>query len=791
MKFNALQLQNMIESQRIIFILFFLNLRFCVGSLTKNPFQTGCLTNKMPGKKIRICNSDDRPEASETFQCVKSEFDYKEVRISAKSWDTVLLEAWILQIVLSEIMGVPTSVETGNANNNMNFYNVENTFKNGVPVDDSKNLETGHKYKDCRKASKAENNYEACCHVIPEVWYFSSLQHLASDGIIALPLPLGPMSQSRWYIPKFTAKSDPSLTSYLGMQGVENKKKLAEKFLRPTTWKDYCSLISKNNCTTDDGVAKRSPNEAEYSKYFEMDLYTGHFNATDENDCNNNINCNGHIVDYPDGWRSKVFPQTHYLNISLKGNGDGTANGYSATQSSEIWKAANATRSDVVMLWWDMDPLYSEFLGTEAELTRVFFPPPTLECLKAELSIEDRLSQNKTVRLGDPAGTCDDENIILMKGILEDIQSPAYETVRLFTISKIQLDQLMQNKEKSTAREAVCQWVVDNYESVKRFIPKTYPRTEEIDEGILTLYYVSLVFGSIAAILVLVTGILVFFNKKKQSVKLAQVDFMFLILAGLLAMSIGSIIMVVPPTNSTCVATQWFINIGYTLELVPLIVKVTTVLKIISAGEKCKRVVIRRDRLFQAVFFIFALSVVFLTLWSAVDPPTKTEQYHITDTIKSGSTVVKVRNNCKSKYIIWEFITALWTIILLLCTSDLALQMRNIRKDFNESRELKVMTYSHFVCFFMLVITKYLPESWNQLWNQRNITYLQSIIYSSDTIAVVFIYFIPKLMMTSRLPPEVTSSIAPTGIIMKKNESNSNITSEERHCPHCGKKGGL
>eukprot|EP00588_Corethron_pennatum_P015503 CAMPEP_0194266490 /NCGR_PEP_ID=MMETSP0169-20130528/1370_1 /TAXON_ID=218684 /ORGANISM="Corethron pennatum, Strain L29A3" /LENGTH=749 /DNA_ID=CAMNT_0039007183 /DNA_START=258 /DNA_END=2507 /DNA_ORIENTATION=- len=741
----------------------------------------------MPGKKIRVCNSEDRPEASETFHCVESKFDYKEVRISAESWDTVLLEAWILQIILSEMLDVPTSVETANANLNLNFYNPENTFESGVSSEDSwKGIEMAHKNGDCFKASRDQNNYETCYHVVTEVWYIGSiLEKMVSDDIIDPPVELGPMSQELWYIPKFTAKGDPSLTSYFGMQGEKNQRKLAETFLRPMTWKDYCSLISGNNCTTDDGVAKRSPQEAEYSKYFEKDLYTGHFTATDENDCENNKKCTGHIVDFPDGWESNIVPQTHYLNISLESSGNEKSNGYSTAHAGEIWKAANATRSNVVMLWWDMDPLYAEFLGTEAEFTKVVFPPATLECLNAKLATADRVSQNKTVRLGDPAGTCDAETVVLKKVIAKvmldastptAMQSPAYEAVHLFKISKLELDQLMQNMKNSTAREAVCQWVVDNYESVKRFIPKTYPRIKEIDEGIPALYYVSFIFGSIAAILVLATGILTFLNRHKQSVKIAQVDFMLLILAGLLAMSIGSIIMLVTPTNSSCVATQWFINIGYTLELVPLIVKVTTVIKIVNAAEKLQRVHVRRESLFQAVLFIFALSVIFLILWSVIDPPT-VEQFYITDINNSGETVVKVGHYCQSEYNIWKYMTSLWTIILLLCTSVLAVQMRYIRKDYNESLELAVMTYSHFIFVVLLVITKFPNESWNQM----SVTFSQSILYSLDTIAVVFIYFVPKLM-ASDLPTNNNTTNATSGISSDNNEFSSG------KCPLCGDK---
>ena len=89
----------------------------------------------------------------------------------------------------------------------------------------------------------------------------------------------------------------------LGIAGEANRRKLAETFLRPTTWKDYCDLVSPNNCTTSDDVAQHAPtDEADYERMFVAGSYTGHFRATEENDCDTHPDtCTGHVGDFPNG----------------------------------------------------------------------------------------------------------------------------------------------------------------------------------------------------------------------------------------------------------------------------------------------------------------------------------------------------------------------------------------------------------------------------------------------------------------------------------------------------------
>lgn len=257
--------------------------------LSKNPIQQGCLYNRLDGwQKKRVCSSDDPPDAAELGICRVPEIGYPEIRLFGNNWESVWFENWIIQIILSEILDVPTSTETGKYSDKANFYNAEGRFEYGNSWDLeslTKSYEVGG---DCTLADKAENDddYETCAHFCPEVWdaQLDRTQDLIRADILEPSEGLGVLGQEAWFMPRVTAEKDPSLLNYLGMQGEENRRKLAETFLRPTTWRDYCHEVSLNNCTSNDGVAKRYPEEHEEDRMHVEGMYTGHFRKTDKND---------------------------------------------------------------------------------------------------------------------------------------------------------------------------------------------------------------------------------------------------------------------------------------------------------------------------------------------------------------------------------------------------------------------------------------------------------------------------------------------------------------------------
>lgn len=255
----------------------------------------------------------------------------------------------------------------------------------------------------------------------------------------------------------FCLDRDPTLLSYFGLAGENNRRKLAERFKRPTSWKEYCDTVSTDNCATPDDISKRAPDDTEFDKYFADELYTGHFRMTDKNNCTANPDtCTGHITDYPCGWSSNVKPVTYWNNIALESNGpvEGPG-GYGYSQMVEIMRAANATKSDHVILWWFPDLEYQRYLGSDAELVKVTLPTVTQLCLDNQISAEDRCVSDEETRNGNKWGSCDDPPMPLQKVIgsfvhdmskdpskPEELHSPVYDVLTAFSLTSYQIGQV-------------------------------------------------------------------------------------------------------------------------------------------------------------------------------------------------------------------------------------------------------------------------------------------------------------------------------------------------------------
>lgn len=356
----------------------------CVNERCTNPFYDGgCLRRMLPGwHKVRTCNSEDPPEAAVKGFCRPSPMGYREVRIASENWEAAFFITWIMQILLGEILDVPTTVESGKPDIVMNLYHINSSFGYGTSADLNA-LKVGNRVGDCStRRPPSTGNYEPCSNVISEYWQESMPE--GTDGSSFTVSDLGCLASMNWYIPKFTARRDPSLVSYMGLYGEENRQKLAERFLRPTTWGDYCNYVSQDGCEMGDSVASRPPADpTEAASYFLAGDYLGHFRATEKNDCERNpLTCTGHVMDFPCTWSFSVIPLAYHLNISLESDGRDPVGGYTYTEQVQIMHAANATKSDLIFLWWKPEVVNENYMGTESEFIRVIFPPPTQTCFE-------------------------------------------------------------------------------------------------------------------------------------------------------------------------------------------------------------------------------------------------------------------------------------------------------------------------------------------------------------------------------------------------------------------------
>ena len=175
-------------------------------------------------------------------------------------------------------------------------------------------------------------------------------------------------------------------------------------------------------------------------------------------------------MDYPCSWKPFTEQQMHWNKIHVEAENTGPH--YSGSSLKEIFYAANATRSDVMALWWKPDPTFDQF-----EYIKIAFPFPSTECIKNRRPTVDRCSASKEELVGMKEGACDLAILPLEKVIAKslrenaydtalDTRSPAHQFATSFTFQNIHVEELLQNWYQRKVdrygydpREAVCEWV--------------------------------------------------------------------------------------------------------------------------------------------------------------------------------------------------------------------------------------------------------------------------------------------------------------------------------------------
>ena len=761
-----------------------------------------------------------------------------------------MFTSWILQIVLSELMQVPATLELSEPGRDLNFYAPTNPFSYGALAYDFDALRTANSYLvtadpvgtitttnerppengfdmygrdtagDCPREWRVPPNnndesweYKSCAHVMVEAWsgQAPTMNELAVTQVVEPPEGTGVVGKLGWFVPKYLVEEDPSIAHWLGLSGEANRRKVAELFRVPTTFGQFCSEIVPDNCTVPTIFASRPPNdEAEASSYFVAGgVFDGYFRFTPENDCDlNPTTCVGHITDVPCEWTTFAVPQAYHLNISVTSQGAMEPNhGYSYGDLLDIWAAANATKSAVLMYWWYPDPSYQLHMGSPAEMQAVQLPPPRQECVTNRVTPEQKCSDTPLAeRVGDPRGACDSEPHSLMKVTVANLypylngfsgriasssssnstnsdenisnnnnaqltqsstwnpafKSPAYDGIQALSINELHLGVIMEawesrgmDKWNYDPREAVCEWVVDNLPTLRTWIPRTYPRkvqTDAYDHEREILFGFAKGIGTFVAVLVLAMALLTYWWRRRPLLVFAQVGFLYILLLGLFFVVVGAVLEALEPKDWNCMAQHWFITLGYTLELVPLIVKVSAIHRMMQAARKMRRITLNHRQLYGSVFIVTLVAAVVMSIWTGIDPSQRRDQItlHPERVTEKGETVVTVTYFCSSQHndTLWRYLTLSWQLVLLLSATVLAFHTRKTRKNLNESSELGTLIYSHFFFVILRCITFVLEESGedgNATVDKNTLEGLRSLIISADVFVALNIYFTPKM----------------------------------------------
>ena len=391
-------------------------------------------------------------------------------------------------------------------------------------------------------------------------------------------------------------------------------------------------------------------------------------------------------------------------------------------------------------------------------------PTVTQPCLENLVSEADRCSVDEEVRVGHPAGSCDDPPMVLQKVIGSSVErvtkdpyrpyelhSPAYDVLRDFSITGPQIGEIFnyyfelgKDPDNYDLREATCRWFVDNYGFMESFIPSGYPRTLQEDETAThePMYYAAVFLSVLATSSVIVSSVSTYLLRKKPALKLAPVEFLAVLLIGLFMVSVASILLAVPPTDEVCFASIWMTNIGYTLELVPLVVRMAAIFRLMRAAQEMQHIEFTRNSLLSAVAFPVGLVIILLICWSALDPPRRNFEYAFTPEVnRVGEHVVAYRNFCASEFVYWYWAEVSWHFLLLISATVQAFHARNLQRMFaNENQSLPIMIYSHFVFVWLRGMTYLLDES----FEESKLGLVRSMVLSLDSIFTILIYFVPR-----------------------------------------------
>ncbi|CAJ1946684.1 unnamed protein product [Cylindrotheca closterium] len=749
--------------------------------------------------KKRICNSNDKNVNSSSIMndedplCRESEFPYLEVRIHQGDWESSVMTAWIYQIVLMELVGVPATVGlTGDSTHLANFYSMENEFVYSTTSYSPEGLKMSN-----RVIAGCNETEEACVHVLPVVWSGQKdvLNELFEQDEISLPSPNGMLGATGLFLPISTARDYPQLTSFLGYQGESNRRLLAQLFKRPTTWKQYCDEISSIKCSSPDGVAFRyPPSDEEGKKYFLQGQFMGHFETTRESDCSRTLDCTGYIVGPPCDFTNHLDSQLFWNNIvGLKRDGPLEENGgYNMTSMAEIWLAAAATQSPVLMWWFSLNEIQQMFDETPWSFQPVLLPKPTADCSERRTTIDQRCDLDVSIRRGDVLGSCDDEVQALKKvfavslsrfnaDMEEADRSPAHEFLQNINIDSLEMGDILRqwvikdnDRFGNDAREAVCEWVVENLDTLENYIPAGFPR--EVIVRVYNSWYTSFAQAiSISTAVMSALGIVLVSKYSKTKVMVfAQPTFLFLVLIGFLFVCIAAYLMLLRPTTFLCMAVEWLVVLGYTVTLVPVLVKTAAINRLMNSSKKMQRVRLNSNRLFVRVALTVFVVGICMIIWTINDPPIAEFRQEVS--FDDPRLVIR-ELECESQSMVWVAIQLAWECLLLLMASVLTFQSRKAASVINDSRSLGVMIYSHVVFAAIRGGVVFLDQT-NAL-NGNVIVALFSFNYSFDALIALLVYIYPKIYM-ARLEPEEyltgfnrTASTALLGSVHSARMSNS------------------
>lgn len=210
--------------------------------------------------------------------------------------------------------------------------------------------------------------------------------------------------------------------------------------------------------------------------------------------------------------------------------------------------------------------------------------------------------------------------------------------------------------------------------------------------------------------------------------RVAQLEFLLLLLAGILLVSLGSLLLALAPTTGTCVASVWAIVVGYALQVVPLVVKAATIVFIVKESAKMNRVNVDKHELLKGSVALSSTAVLYCLLWTYFDAP-------------------QIQRDADGvSYCDWG--SHAWYAIFLACQGIgnvklgfLAYGMRNAPDVICESHEISLMILLSAIMMIFRTLVYVVSIVSPDAHGAEVINYLPSFFFATEMIGLVVLYF--------------------------------------------------
>ena len=184
---------------------------------------------------------------------------------------------------------------------------------------------------------------------------------------------------------------------------------------------------------------------------------------------------------------------------------------------------------------------------------------------------------------------------------------------------------------------------------------------------------------------------------------------------------------------------------GYTLALVPTLIKLSTIHSLMRAGEHFQRADIDKHKFKKVMATTWIILVLYLTIWTIFDIPSPKKNYYESRDGENTMVTVNEYTGCASRSDWWEIFSIAFEGMILVATTILTYFCRSAIEELNESRSLSFVVYSHFLFLIMRLLMFSLMSS--EILTNALYIRIVSLLITSDTLVAVCVYFFPKFYM--------------------------------------------